>query len=36
VRGPQPAIGLTATWDAEPDGVVLVDVKERQGSSKTS
>ena len=36
VRGPQPAIGLTATWDAEPDGVVLVDVIERQGSSKTS
>jgi hypothetical protein len=27
--GPRPAIGLTATWDAQPDPVVLAEVCER-------
>ena len=29
VPGPRPAIGLTAAWDAQPDPVVLAEVKER-------
>jgi hypothetical protein len=29
VRGPRPAIGLTATWDAQPNPVVLAEVTER-------
>jgi len=29
VAGPRPAIGLTATWDGEPTGVVLAEVRER-------
>jgi hypothetical protein len=29
VQGPRPAIGLTATWDGEPTGVVLAEVRER-------
>jgi len=29
VRGPRPAIGLTASWDGEPTGVVLAEVRER-------
>ena len=29
VPGPRPAIGLTATWDAQPDPVVLAEVRER-------
>ena len=27
--GPRPAIGLTATWDGQPDAVVLAQVRER-------
>jgi hypothetical protein len=27
--GPRPAIGLTATWDAQPNAVVLAEVRER-------
>jgi hypothetical protein len=27
--GPRPAIGLTATWDGQADGVVLAEVRER-------
>lgn len=27
--GPRPAIGLTATWDRQPDPVVLAEVRER-------
>ena len=27
--GPRPAIGLTATWDGQPDPVVLAEVRER-------
>ena len=29
VPGPRPAIGLTATWDGQPDPVVLAEVRER-------
>jgi hypothetical protein len=29
VSGPAPAIGLTATWDGQPDGVVLAELRER-------
>lgn len=29
VAGPRPAIGLTASWDAQPNTVVLADVRER-------
>ena len=29
VPGPRPAIGLTATWDAQPDPVVLAEVTRR-------
>ncbi len=29
--GPRPAIGLTATWDGQPDPVVLAEVRERVG-----
>jgi hypothetical protein len=29
VPGPRPAIGLTATWDGQADGVVLAEVRER-------
>lgn len=29
VPGPRPAIGLTATWDAQPNPVVLADVRQR-------
>jgi hypothetical protein len=29
VAGPRPAIGLTATWDAQSDAVVLAEVRER-------
>ena len=29
VPGPRPAIGLTATWDGQPDAVVLAEVRER-------
>jgi predicted DNA-binding transcriptional regulator YafY len=29
VPGPRPTIGLTATWDGQPDPVVLAEVKER-------
>ena len=29
VPGPRPAIGLTATWDEQPDPVVLAEVHER-------
>ena len=29
VPGPRPAIGLTATWDGQPDPVVLAEVTER-------
>jgi hypothetical protein len=29
VPGPRPAIGLTATWDGQPDPVVLAEVKQR-------
>ena len=29
VAGPEPAIGLTATWDDEAGGVVLAEVRER-------
>jgi hypothetical protein len=29
--GPRPAIGLTATWDQQPDPVVLAQVQERTG-----
>jgi Maltokinase N-terminal cap domain len=29
VRGPRPAIGLTATWDGQEDAVVLAEVRER-------
>jgi len=29
--GPQPAIGLTATWDGQSDPVVLAEVRERKG-----
>jgi hypothetical protein len=29
VPGPQPAIGLTATWDGSPNAVVLAEVSER-------
>jgi len=29
VHGQQPAIGLTATWDGEPTGVVLAEVREQ-------
>jgi hypothetical protein len=30
-RGPRPAIGLTATWDSQPDPVVLAAVSEYSG-----
>jgi hypothetical protein len=30
--GPRPAIGLTATWDGQPDPVVLAEVRELSGS----
>ncbi len=30
VPGPRPAIGLTATWDGQPDPVVLAEVRERR------
>ena len=29
VPGPRPAIGLTATWDGQPNPVVLAEVRER-------
>ncbi len=29
VPGPRPAIGLTATWDAQPNLVVLAEVRQR-------
>ena len=29
VPGPRPAIGLTATWDGQPDPVVLAELRER-------
>ena len=29
--GPRPAIGLTATWDTQPDPVVLAEVREHAG-----
>ena len=29
VPGPRPAIGLTATWDGQPNPVVLAEVNER-------
>jgi len=29
VHAPRPAIGLTATWDAEPNPVVLAEIRER-------
>ncbi len=29
VTGPRPAIGLTATWNGQPEPVVLVEVRER-------
>lgn len=29
VPGPRPAIGLTASWDAQPNGVVLAELRER-------
>ena len=29
VPGPRPAVGLTATWDAQADAVVLAEVRER-------
>ena len=29
VAGPRPAIGLTATWEGQPDPVVLAEVRER-------
>jgi hypothetical protein len=29
VTGPRPAIGLTATWDGQPNPVVLAEVRER-------
>jgi hypothetical protein len=29
VSGPRPPIGLTATWDGQPDPVVLAEVRER-------
>ena len=28
-RGPRPPIGLTATWDGQPDAIVLAEVRER-------
>jgi hypothetical protein len=31
VPGPRPAIGLTATWDEQPEPVVLAEVRERSG-----
>jgi len=31
VPGPRPAIGLTATWDGQPDAVVVAEVRERYG-----
>ena len=31
VPGPRPAIGLTATWDEQPDAVVLAELRERSG-----
>jgi hypothetical protein len=31
VVGPKPPIGLTATWDGDPDPVVLTEVRERDG-----
>jgi hypothetical protein len=33
VPGPRPAIGLTATWDAGEDAVVLAEVREAQAST---
>ena len=30
VAGPAPAVGLVATWDGQPDGVVLAEVTELQ------
>jgi hypothetical protein len=27
--GPRPSIGLTATWDGQPDAVILAEVRER-------
>jgi hypothetical protein len=33
VPGPRPAIGLTATWDGQSDGVILAEVRERQRST---
>jgi len=29
VPGPRPLIGLAATWDQQPDPVVLAEVRER-------
>jgi hypothetical protein len=29
VAGPRPPIGLTATWDQQPDAVVLAEVRVR-------
>jgi hypothetical protein len=31
VAGSRPALGLTATWDGQRDGVVLAEVRERSG-----
>jgi Maltokinase N-terminal cap domain len=31
VPGPRPAIGLTATWDEQPNAVVLAELRERYG-----
>lgn len=31
VPGPRPPIGLTATWEGQPDPVVLAEVRERSG-----
>jgi hypothetical protein len=31
VAGPRPAIGLTATWDGQPNAVVLAEVTDRSG-----
>ena len=36
VPGPRPAIGLTATWDGQPNPVVLAEVREHTTSRRAS
>ena len=36
VPGPRPAIGLTATWDGQPNPVVLAEVREHTSSRSAS